>query len=213
MTRIKASFNIKLILIVLITCTYYLLLACNNKEDNPPKPKRKFVLTNDSTFIGTWYGRVKIDKVDLRDSVTAYYSLYSKDSILYMYKDYWRGKPTARNESDSAILDFSIRYTGQLVKFTDSVSSRLNAIAIPTFWLDNFLRNDSLLFAYKGSGASDSGKLVKNMSFKNGIEEYYKINSDNSLSFIFESSTGLNIGKRDLYIRYSLQPYEYKKQD
>lgn len=198
-------YKLPLLWLLLIGCTGYMLLACNNTEPKPIQ-KRKFVLTKDSTFIGTWVGRAFIQKEDMHDSLTAYFSLYSKDSILYMYRDYWLGEQVKREEPDSAILAWAMRWA-EVLKFTPREDAHEGIF--------NFYGNDSTLY-------TDSIVLIQteylDKNEDSRISEnkrYYLIDSLNLLHYVDEGISFKNSNReaRSKYIRYTLQPYEYKKQD
>lgn len=202
----KGNSKFKLLLFILIGSVYCMLGACNTNNVNNQISNRKFLLTKDSTFIGTWYGRVYIEKINLRDSIYATYSLYSKDSTLYMYQDYGY----LLSGSDSAILD-NIIVTGICEKFTDSLTASHNFLSGKTISLDKFYINDSVIFTYRNYNPTNTPVKLEDISFNDGIGEYYKINADNSLSLISENHLDSKINSYN--IRYTLQPYIYNKQD
>ena len=210
MKLVRTLSKAKFVFTLLICCTYFILQACNTNTVTKPIQKRKFVLTKDSTFIGTWYGRI-YDSRKGNDSSDTYYSFFSKDSILYLCTDYsyrvakFRDeyhpiKP--RNETDSSILAFSLQYYGSTM-FT----IKNNAIN----GTDNFLGNDSTIYTYCSSKIIGD-TLCENDNKCEFIREYYKINSDNSLSFLHESQVMSQDKLHYItYERFVLLPYYYSK--
>jgi hypothetical protein len=172
------------------------LSACQTKAQRTSK----FVLSKDSTFIGTWEGYL-VDAQYKEDTTGAIFSFYCKDSIIYQYFAYCDNPSDVMEgqiKTDSTMLA-SLMAIGRLKKYTDRKHS--------LYGMHDYFGNDSVLVVFDTDSPLMDPKEKR--PFFERLMSCYIINADNSLSLVH--NTKWYNGVEEKKVEYTFQQMKEKK--